>query len=108
MRNGFSFFLSFKLSDFRKTNRKRNSPFFRLKKKKKNAAVHADDPEYRHFEDISELPKHRLNEIRRFFEDYKKNENKDVKVREFESVFSFFSLSRPGKEKRNSKKNSKK
>jgi len=43
-------------------------------------AVHADDPEYRHFEDISELPKHRLNEIRRFFEDYKKNENKDVKV----------------------------
>ena len=45
-------------------------------------AVHADDPEYRHFEDISELPKHRLNEIRRFFEDYKKNENKDVKVSE--------------------------
>ena len=43
-------------------------------------AVHADDPEYRHFEDISELPKHRLNEIRRFFEDYKKNENTDVKV----------------------------
>ena len=47
-------------------------------------AVHADDPEYRHFEDISELPKHRLNEIRRFFEDYKKNENKDVKVICFE------------------------
>ena len=50
-------------------------------------AVHADDPEYRHFEDISELPKHRLNEIRRFFEDYKKNENKDVKV-----GFFFFEL----------------
>ena len=39
-------------------------------------AVHADDPEYRGFNDISELPPHRLAEIRRFFEDYKKNENK--------------------------------
>ena len=38
--------------------------------------VCADDPEYRHFNDISELPEHRLREIRRFFEDYKKNENK--------------------------------
>ena len=28
-------------------------------------AVHADDPEFRHFNDISELPKHRLMEIRR-------------------------------------------
>ena len=28
-------------------------------------AVHADDPEFRHFKDISELPKHRLMEIRR-------------------------------------------
>ena len=34
-------------------------------------AVHADDPEFRGFSDISELPKHRLAEIRRFFEDYK-------------------------------------
>lgn len=32
-------------------------------------AVCADDPEYRHFTDISELPPHRLAEIRRFFED---------------------------------------
>ena len=43
-------------------------------------AVHADDPEYKHFNDISELPEHRLKEIRRFFEDYKKNEHKDVQV----------------------------
>ncbi|KAG8484003.1 hypothetical protein CXB51_023528 [Gossypium anomalum] len=41
-------------------------------------AVCADDPEYRHYNDIKELPPHRLAEIRRFFEDYKKNENKEV------------------------------
>eukprot|EP00004_Rigifila_ramosa_P001303 TRINITY_DN1121_c0_g1_i1.p2 TRINITY_DN1121_c0_g1~~TRINITY_DN1121_c0_g1_i1.p2 ORF type:complete len:198 (-),score=51.85 TRINITY_DN1121_c0_g1_i1:42-602(-) len=45
--------------------------------------VHLDDPEFRHFNDISEMPKHRLLEISRFFEDYKKNENKEVKVEQF-------------------------
>jgi inorganic pyrophosphatase len=32
-------------------------------------AVCADDPEYRHYKHIKELPPHRLAEIRRFFED---------------------------------------
>ncbi|KAI9182823.1 hypothetical protein LWI28_029200 [Acer negundo] len=46
-------------------------------------AVCADDPEYMHYTDIKELPPHRLSEIRRFFEDYKKNENNEVAVNDF-------------------------
>jgi len=45
-------------------------------------AVHAHDPAYNKIKDISELPVHRLAEIRSFFEDYKKNENKEVRVDE--------------------------
>ncbi|AAF26475.1 T25K16.5 [Arabidopsis thaliana] len=64
-------------------------------------AVCVDDPEYKHYTDIKELPPHRLSEIRRFFEDCilflqcsslfisidlstnKKNENKEVAVNDF-------------------------
>jgi inorganic pyrophosphatase len=46
-------------------------------------AMAVDDISVSHINEISKLPTHYLNEIKSFFEDYKKLEKKTVKVEEF-------------------------
>lgn len=46
-------------------------------------AVHFDDQEYVHYNAISELPPHKMDQVKRFFQDYKQLENKTVTVEDF-------------------------
>ena len=46
-------------------------------------AIHEHDPAYNHLRDISELPNHTLQELQRFFEDYKALELKRVRIERF-------------------------
>jgi inorganic pyrophosphatase len=46
-------------------------------------AVAAEDQSVNYINDIDELPPHLMKETHRFFEDYKKLENKEVKVEDF-------------------------
>ena len=45
--------------------------------------VPLEDPEYRSYQSYDELPRHRLDELKSFFEDYKKLEDKEVNVEDF-------------------------
>ncbi len=49
-------------------------------------AVAANDMSVNHLNDISELPPHFFKELKNFFEDYKKLENKTVKIEEFQNA----------------------
>jgi inorganic pyrophosphatase len=46
-------------------------------------AVAAHDPSVNHYNNIEEIPPHFFDELRHFFEEYKKLENKTVTVNEF-------------------------
>src|SRR4051812_47133482 len=46
-------------------------------------AVHVNDPAVSPYTDIKELPPHQLAELRRFFQDYKTLENKQVIIEDF-------------------------
>ncbi len=55
-------------------------------------AIHANDPEYMHYRDIAELPDHKLQELQRFFEDYKALEHRKVTVERFMGRFDAYRI----------------
>jgi inorganic pyrophosphatase len=56
------------------------------KKDHKIIAIATGDPEFNAYHEASELPQHRLLVLRRFFQDYKRLEEKAVEVEEIVSV----------------------
>jgi len=48
-------------------------------------AVAENDMSVNHITNISELPKHFFKELKNFFEDYKKLENKTVRIEQFQN-----------------------
>ncbi len=58
----------------------------------KIVAVAANDISLDYISDISELPPHTVNELRNFFEDYKKLENKKVEVLGFKGRETAFEI----------------
>jgi inorganic pyrophosphatase len=61
-------------------------------------AVHVNDPAVAHYRDIGELPPHQLTELRRFFEDYKTLEKKQVIVEDFVGPYAAIDIYRKARE----------
>ena len=61
-------------------------------------AVHVNDPAVSHYRDIGELPPHQLAELRRFFEDYKSLENKEVFVEDFVGPYAALDIYRKSRD----------
>ena len=55
-------------------------------------AVAANDMSVNHIEDTDHLPEHFFRELRSFFEDYKKLENKEVIVEDFQDKKTAFAI----------------
>jgi inorganic pyrophosphatase len=55
-------------------------------------AVAVADPEYNHYHEADELPPHKLTMLRRFFQDYKKLEQKSVQVEKIEPAKAAYPL----------------